>query len=239
MVLKYPKFNVQYSKFTIHYLKLKVNIFYLRCNPSAISFVLCTDMAQTDDQYYIERIKNGDTQAFAALVDRYKGLVYTLTLRLTKNSDEAEEAAQDTFVKVFQSLGKFKGDSKFSTWLYKIAYNTSLDRLKKHKSMPFAVPVDDYGTRQLAVSENVFDAMESSFREQAIKDCLQLMDGEDAFLLTLYYYEELSLEEIAAIVGIKPNNVKVKLFRCRKKLGDIMRIKLEPEIINEYERERK
>lgn len=196
-------------------------------------------MAQPDDRHYIDRIMAGDTQAFALLVDRYKNLVYTLALRMIKNTDEAEEAAQDTFVKVFRSMDKFKGESKFSTWIYRVAYNTCLDRLKKHKTAPFAVAIDDYGTRQLAAVENVLDTLDEQERQRAVQNCLQQMPSEEAFLLTLYYFEELSLDEIAKIIGIKPNNVKVKLFRCRKRLGEILRVKLEPEIINEYERERK
>lgn len=196
-------------------------------------------MAQPDDRYYIDRIIAGDTQAFAPLVDRYKNLVYTLALRMTKNTEEAEEAAQDTFIKAFRSLEKFKGESKFSTWLYKVAYNTCLDRLKKYKATPFAVAIDDFGTRQLSATDNVLDALDEQERNRAVQDCLQQLPGEDAFLLTLYYFEELSLDEIAKVIGIKANNVKVKLFRCRKRLGEVLRAKLEPEIINEYERERK
>lgn len=196
-------------------------------------------MAQPDDRHFIDRILAGDTQAFAPLVDRYKNLVYTLALRLIKNTEEAEEAAQDTFIKVFRSLDKFKGESKFSTWVYKITYNTCLDRLKKQKAAPYAVPIDDYGTRQLAATENILDALDEQQRHRALQDCLKLLPGDEAFLLTLYYFEEQSLEEIAQVLGIKANNVKVKLFRCRKRLGDILRIKLEPEMISAYERERK
>lgn len=196
-------------------------------------------MALPNDQYYIDQIIKGDTQAFAPLVDRYKNLVYTLALRMVKNTDEAEEAAQDTFVKVFRSLEKFKGESKFSTWIYRVAYNTCLDRIKKYKTAPLEIAIDDYGTRQLRATENVLDTLADEERHRAVQECLQQLPGEDAFLLTLYYFEEQSLEEIAKIIGIKPNNVKIKLFRCRKKLGEILRAKLEPEIISEYERERK
>lgn len=196
-------------------------------------------MAQPDDRHFIDRALAGDTQAFALLVDRYKNLVYTLALRLIKNTEEAEEAAQDTFIKVFRSLDKFKGESKFSTWMYKITYNTCLDRLKKQKAVPYAVPIDDYGTRQLAVTENILDRLDEQQRHRAIQECLKLLPGDEAFLLTLYYFEEQSLEEIAQVLGIKANNVKVKLFRCRKRLGDIIRMKLEPEMISVYERERK
>ena len=152
-------------------------------------------MNQTDDQYYIAKITQGDTKAFAVLVDRYKNLVFTLALRMLKNREEAEEVAQDTFIKVFKSLAKFKGDSKFSTWIYRIAYNSCLDRLKKCKQQYHVVPIDEYTERQLIDLDNALDALEEQEQQQTIKDCLHLLPSEDSFLLTLYYYEGQSLEE--------------------------------------------
>jgi len=189
----------------------------------------------TNDQVYIDSILNGDASAFAVLVDRYKDLVYTLTLRMMKHREEAEEAAQDTFIKVYKSLNKFKGDSKFSTWIYRVAYNTCLDRLKKNKRQQYTVAINEYTEHQVKTLDNALDQIEAKEREQAIQDCLSLLPSEDSFLLTLYYFEELSLDEIAKIVGLKPNNVKVKLFRSRKKLATILKEKLDNEIIESYE----
>ena len=83
-------------------------------------------MAIENDLYYINKVIGGDSNAFAVLVDRYKDFVFTLAIRMVKNREEAEEVSQDVFIKTFNSLRKFNGDSKFSTWLYKIAYNTCL-----------------------------------------------------------------------------------------------------------------
>lgn len=189
-----------------------------------------------NDQHYINLIIEGDTKAFAVLVDRYKDLVYTLTIRMLKNREEAEEVAQDTFIKVYKSLLKFKGDSKFSTWVYKIAYNTCLDRLKKNKKYRNDVAIDEFTEHQVKTIDNVLDKLESEQRKQTIQDCMALLPSDDSFLLTLYYYEELSLEEISETVGLTPNNVKVKLFRSRKKLASILKLRLEPEILEYYER---
>lgn len=196
-------------------------------------------MTQTDDQYYIAKIVEGDTKAFAVLVDRYKDLVFTLALRMLKNREEAEEVAQDTFIKVFKSLPKFKGDSKFSTWIYRITYNSCLDTLKKYKQEYLLDTIDEYTERQVATLDNAFDALAEKEQQQTIDDCLQKLPKEDSFLLTLYYFEEQSLEEISKIVGLTANNVKVKLFRGRKKLASLLKESLEPEIIEHYERERK
>lgn len=196
-------------------------------------------MTKTDDQYYITKIVEGDTRAFTVLVDRYKDLVFTLALSILKNREEAEEVAQDTFIKVFKSLDKFKGDSKFSTWIYRIAYNSCLDSVKKYKREYNKIPIDDYTEGQLISLDNAVDVLEVKEQQQTIKECLQLLPKEDSFLLSLYYYEEQSLEEISKIMGIKSNNVKVKLYRSRKKLTSILKERLEPEIIEHYERERK
>ncbi|PRZ28121.1 RNA polymerase sigma factor [Flavobacterium granuli] len=196
-------------------------------------------MTKTDDQYYISKVVAGDTKAFAVLVDRYKDLVFTLALRMLKNREEAEEVAQDTFIKVFKSLNKFKGDSKFSTWIYRIIYNSCLDVLKKYKQEYPAVGLNEFTERQIATLDNAFDALVEKEQRQAIDDCLDRLPKEDSFLLILYYFEEQSLEDISKIVGLTANNVKVKLFRGRKKLASLLKEKLEPEIIEHYERERK
>jgi len=153
-----------------------------------------------------------------------------------KHREEAEEAAQDTFIKTFKSLNKFKGDSKFSTWIYRVAYNTCLDRLKKNKRQEYTVEINEYTEHQVKTLDNALDQIEAKEKAQTIQDCLALLPSEDSFLLTLYYFEELSLEEVAKIVGLKPNNVKVKLFRSRKKLATILKSKLDNDIIESYEK---
>ena len=191
-------------------------------------------MTTNSDQHYINKVLQGDNTAFAILVDRYKDLIYTLALRMVKSREEAEEVSQDTFLKVFKSLSKFKGDSKFSTWIYRVGYNTCLDRLKKNKREHQTVAIDEFTEHQIKTLDNALDNMELEERKQAIQDCLQLLPSKDAYLITLYYFEELSLEEISKIIGVAANNVKVKLFRSRKKLATILKERLEPEIIESY-----
>lgn len=191
-------------------------------------------MTTIDDQIYIDKILNGDTNAFAILVDRYKDLVYTLAIRMLKNKEEAEEVSQDTFIKTYKSLNKFKGNSKFSTWIYRVAYNTCLDRLKKNKRQQNTVTIDEYTEHQVKTIDNALDKIETQEKEQAIKNCLELLPSEESFLLTLYYFEEQSLDEIAKVVGLTANNVKVKLFRSRKKLATILKQQLDNETIESY-----
>jgi len=193
-------------------------------------------MTINNDQIIIDQILEGDTNAFSVLVDRYKDLVFTLAIRMVKNREEAEEVSQDTFIKVYKSLSKFKGNSKFSTWIYKVAYNTCLDRLKKIKREYHVVTIDEYTAHQVKTLDNALDQMEAQEHKDKIQHCLQMLPSDDSFLLTLYYFEELSLEEISKVVKLTANNVKVKLFRSRKKLTTILKEQLEPEIIENYER---
>lgn len=179
-----------------------------------------------NDEDYIDQIINGNTSAFSDLVDHYKDLVFTLAYKILKNREESEEASQDTFVKVFKSLAKFNGDSKFSTWIYKITYNTCLDRLKKNKRDRSIIYVEDYNEHQIEDIENIIEKIEVKEKNKIIKECIQLLPSEDAFLLTLFYFDDQSLKEIAEIIGSNPNNVKIKLYRSRKKLISILNLNL-------------
>lgn len=193
-----------------------------------------TQMTTNNEQTVINDIIAGNTNAFAVLVDNYKDMVFTLAFRMLKNREEAEEVSQDSFIKIFKSLNKFKGDSKFSTWVYRVAYNTCLDRIKKHKRSQTHIPIDTFTEHYIKTVETALDKLEQEERRQAVQNCLQLLPSEDSFLLTLYYFEEQSLEDISKITGLTANNVKVKLFRSRKKLAVIFSQQLGPETIELY-----
>lgn len=191
-------------------------------------------MSTDDDQLIIDSILNGDALAFVVLVNRYKNMVFTLAFRMLKNREEAEEVAQDTFVKVFRSLEKFKGESKFSTWVYRITYNGCLDRLKKLNKEPRVVTLDELDRSAMETMTNALDFLEQRERAKLIQHSLQTLPDDYGLLLTLFYFEELTLEEISVIVGKTTNHVKVKLFRARKRLAKVLRTKLEPETIRSY-----
>ncbi len=186
-------------------------------------------MTTNDDQKLIESIKNGDTKAYTQLVNRYKDLVFTLALRMLKHREEAEEVAQDTFIKVFKSLNKFKGDSKFSTWIYKVTYNTCLDRIKKNKKHLNDVAIDEFTFNKLDTIDNALDNLIKEEKHMLIKKCINKLPEDSSALLTLFYFEELSLDEISKIINIEANTVKVKLFRARKKLAVILEQYLQPQ----------
>jgi RNA polymerase sigma-70 factor (ECF subfamily) len=186
------------------------------------------------DQLNIDGIINGDDHAFVELVDHYKHMVYTLAVRILKNREEAEEVAQDVFLNVYRSLSNFQGDSKFSTWIYAIAYNKSLDYLKKRNRRPITNSLDDFSEFKMPQEASFLDELTAIEDRWQIKKALEELPSEDGILITLHYYEELSLKEISQIMGISPGTLKVRLFRARKKLADILKFRLEPEMMYGY-----
>lgn len=194
-------------------------------------------MTHQDDHIYITKTLAGEVNAFAVLIDRYKYMVYTLSLRMMKTPEEAEEVSQDVFLKAFQKLESFKGTSKFSTWLYSITYHRCLDTLSRKRKQPthYAAEIQEEITEEKTAS--ILEAIEANELRGQLEQCIQQLREEDAFLVTLYYLEEQTLEEIAQVTGMTKNNVKVKLFRCRKKLYTIMATQLPKELVARYERE--
>ena len=196
-------------------------------------------MAHIEDEHYINLILNGNPNAFATLVDRYKNMVYTLALKMVTNKEQAEEIAQDTFIKIYNSLNKFKGESKFSTWIYKITYTTCLDALKKSKREKKVSYIEDFSEHQTKELESILDTIDEKERNQVIQNCLQELPQDEAFLLTLYYFDDQSVDEISKVTNNSVSNIKVKLFRTRKKLASILKSRLEPETLDYYESERR
>nr|WP_299383914.1 sigma-70 family RNA polymerase sigma factor [Allomuricauda sp.] len=191
-------------------------------------------MEQTTDQPDIKAILNGDAHEFSKLVDQYKHLVFTIALRTLKNREEAEEVAQDTFIKVYRSLGNYKGDAKLSSWIYRIAYNTCLDRIKRNKKELGNLPLEEVNGKAVSDMQNALDMMMVNEHSTLIRRCISKLSGSDAALLTLFYFEEKNLNEMAKILEMSPNTAKVKLFRARNRLGAILKEHMQPEIIKNY-----
>ena len=193
-------------------------------------------MAINNDDYYIKKILEGDSNSFGVIVERYQNMVFALALKMLKHREESEEVSQDTFIKVYKSLSKFNGESKFSTWIYRIAYNTCLDRIKKNSKYNNDVEINDVTSNEIFQAENIFDSLENKERSIIIKECMDKLPEDERVIMHLFYFEELSLKEIVDIVSLNEGNVKVKLFRGRKKLFSIFKESVEPEIYSSYER---
>lgn len=186
-------------------------------------------MKSHNESYFINRVKQGETEAFAWLVDRYRDMVYTICLRMLTVEADAEEAAQDVFVKAFRSIQGFQEKSKFSTWLYRIAYNQSISVIRKKVRMIDLV--DE--TADLEVDEgdiNGLDTLSATERSRYLQMAIEALPETDGVVVTLFYYDELTLEEIAEITGLTNSNIRTKLHRSRKKMYQVISESLESEL---------
>ena len=182
------------------------------------------------DQYYINRCLEGETNAFSYLVDQYKDFVYTIIFRMVKNKEWAEEIAQDVFVKAYTSLNSYRGDAKFSTWLYTIAYRKALDALKSVKNQKKIDFIDDVQEGDIGSVTDALMHLELEERKTIIKNSILKLKEDEAALITLYYFEEKSVKEIQEITKISVDNIKIKLYRSRKKLYDYLNSYIQPQI---------
>jgi len=175
------------------------------------------------DSEIISLVLKGDHNAYALLVERYKSYVFTLTLRFTKNREDAEEVSQDIFVKAYRSLADFKGTAKFSTWLYTIVNTTCITFLRK-KRLDIR-SLDDEKTFEVADSQDSgfrANQVEQKSRLNMVNQAIAMLNPDDAEIITLFYKSEQSLEEISQVLGVEVNTAKVRLHRARTRLKEKM-----------------
>ncbi|MDR1883303.1 MAG: sigma-70 family RNA polymerase sigma factor [Prevotella sp.] len=172
-------------------------------------------MADLDDIYYIRRIREGYTDAFAHIVRRYQRMVFTIVGKIVFSRADAEDITQEVFIKVFQSLDKFREESEFVTWLYRIAYNTAISELRKRKH-EFAVVKDDFANMADNDIADTIDEISVEDKLRYLDIVLKKLPPGDALLITLFYMNDLSIQHISEITNNSVANVKVKLHRIRK-----------------------
>lgn len=187
-------------------------------------------MNANTDQFFIDKTLQGDTRAFGVLVERHQEMIFTMVLRMLKVREEAEEVAQDTFIKAFESLSNFRGESKFSSWLYRIAYRKALDRIRANKRQRTSQLIEAITETEIASIEDGLQYMEQKERTAIIRECILQLPETEAAVVTLYYFESQSVKEIAAITELSTDNVKIKLYRSRKTLFSLLKGYVQPEI---------
>jgi RNA polymerase sigma factor (sigma-70 family) len=179
-------------------------------------------MEYKDDMFYIGQVLYGNINAYTHIVNRHKDRTYNLALRICGNREDAEEIAQDAFLKAYRSLKNFKRKSSFSTWLFRIVYNTAISFLRTRKAGVLSLeefPAD--ATDFIGINSTEEEAM-AEYRNSLVNFALRKINEEERALITLYYYEEQTIEEISGITAISKSNVKVKLFRARQKMTGII-----------------
>lgn len=188
------------------------------------------------DRELIDRVLAGDTAAYQGLVERYQHMVFTLAVRLLRNRELAEETAQDVFIKAYLGLKGFRGSSKFSTWLYKIAYNRILDTAGAEGRKPelrSELSPEQVSARSL---DDTWSQLMERERRSVLDQALERLDPADRSLLSLFYLQEQSLQEVAAIMGLNPGTVKVRLFRARERLKAVLTTSLQGKLLEAYGR---
>ncbi|MBU3926292.1 MAG: sigma-70 family RNA polymerase sigma factor [Bacteroidetes bacterium] len=172
-----------------------------------------------EDLSIVNRIRQGDSQSYAVLVDRYKDRVFSLVLGIVRSREVAEEVAQDVFIRAYSSINKFRGESSFSTWLYRIAYNTAISETRKRKMPLVSLEEREHLTARISYEEED-DFVEE--RHQQLKRAITELNPEEQLILQLYYREEKSVEDLSLCLNQTNANIKIKLFRLRNKIRSMM-----------------
>jgi RNA polymerase sigma-70 factor (ECF subfamily) len=170
------------------------------------------------EQGWVEDARRGDKQAFSRLVQAYQRPVFNLTYRMLGNSEEAEDAAQETFLRAYARLGQYDPQMKFSTWVFSIANHHCIDRLRKRRATH--ISIDDNPVLENLQEETPQPEHHALDREQSmeLQGLINLLEPEYRTPLVLRYWEEMSYEEIAETMGVTVAAVKSRLFRARQQL---------------------
>jgi len=194
-----------------------------------------------NDAELIKQILNGNMNAFTFLVNRYQKLVVHITGRLIQRQDELEDVCQEVFLKVYQNLGKYRNECKLSTWIATIAYNTSINYLRKFKKGIEENTDDEAALRNW--SEHQINDFEKTDLHRYLRDQIELLPVHYRTVLTLYYLEEFSYPEIVQITGMPEGTIKSYLFRAKALIKEKLKFVVDEnsfksvkEISNEYGR---
>ncbi len=172
-------------------------------------------ISEKQETEWIDRVLAGDTRAYAELVDGYKRFAFTIALKVVENRADAEEVAQDSFIKAYQGLRHFNRQSRFSTWLYRIVFNTAVSFKRTHKRV-FS------GIEKVEVADgySVQGHLQVQDQTRFIQRALDHLNEADRLAVQLYYIKEFSVEEVAQLMGQNENTVKVRIHRARLRLGN-------------------
>lgn len=189
-------------------------------------------MTNTEDLIYIERVKKGDSFSYSFLVDKYKHMAYTIAMKIMKNEEDAQDAAQEGFIRAYQQIHTFHGKSKFSTWLYTIIYRVSISKWKENKLSTSSIDSETNENYNPDLSSPQLEQLHARQQQLYIKKAIDQLPPSEGLLVTLFYINDNSIKEIQEITGFSLANIKVKLFRARKKLERELQFLLQHETMN-------
>jgi len=178
-------------------------------------------MKNLTDYEIIDSVKKGNHSDYALIIDRYKNKAFSLLVRMLKNEMDAEEVLQDCFLKAFKSLENFRHESKFSTWFYRIVYNTAVTKLsaKKRKIETEMSSIEDHINIR---SDYDFRSTEKKDLSAFVQTMIDQLPPNYASVISMFYLDNMSCEEIASVLETSVSNVKVILYRSRNTLRDLI-----------------
>ena len=187
---------------------------------TTISLPVASYARMTDEQL-IPLVIAGDQQAFAALYQRYTRLLQTVLLRYLNDPEAVQEMLQDAFLRAFRKMDHFRGESKFSTWLCRIAISIAISRRRIRRYASWAA-MEDCEPRTLAAWNEGGKLLDTQDQRRLIEQAFRQLSEQDVIALDLFYFREQSIEEIGRHTGWTPNNVKSRLSRARQRLQKVM-----------------
>ena len=186
-------------------------------------------MTRQEEREIIDKVISGDTEAFEALVLEHQNKVYSLALRMVGNEEDARDMAQEAFIRAFNSLTGFRGDSKFSVWLYRLTSNICIDFLRsraKRRTVSMTMTDDDgEETGELEIPDDTWsptEQLDRTLTRESVRRGLDSLSAPYREILVLREIEGLSYDEIGEVLGIEAGTVKSRIFRARKKLCDFL-----------------
>ncbi|HTN69377.1 MAG TPA: sigma-70 family RNA polymerase sigma factor [Dysgonamonadaceae bacterium] len=172
------------------------------------------------EKVYVEKVLSGNTSAFAYFVNNYQGMAINIAYRICENMQDAEDVVQESFVKAYKNLHTFRLESKFSTWFYRIVFNTAVTFTKAK----MWVIDDEVENVAIDLSSDLDTGTQIEMNEtgEIVSHMLSKMPKAYGLVLSLFYLEDNSVKEVAKITGLNDSNVKVMLFRARKMFKELM-----------------
>lgn len=179
---------------------------------------MAAEQKSNQEDIYLKKAVRGDRTGLEYLVSNYTGLAYTIAIKILGNKEDAEEVVQDSFMKAFKAIGKFKKSSKFSTWLYRIVYNTAITKRRNRKTS--IVSLDNAPMVEVLskIEEKEWDGLLQDDKQKFLDLAMNNLSVEERLILTLHYIMEKNISEISTIMNLKKSAIKMRLLRARKQL---------------------
>jgi RNA polymerase sigma factor (sigma-70 family) len=175
-------------------------------------------MEQLTDEQLVDQIRQGDEEAYRFLIERHKKYIYTLVYRMVEHRETAEDLTQDIFIKLYRSLAQFRGDAKFTTWLYRLTANLVTDYRRAQRRKPYEAIKDKmkgwFGNRQ---EEPEAVALQKE-EQQTVQKLLSELPDKYRLILYLYHYKQLSYQEISEVTQLPLKTIETRLYRGKSLL---------------------